>query len=627
MSVMNSRWLALLLSAVLVMFLQLPAAQQGGPAFDGNYPQLPPLQKRLVDDWFERFSKVVKKPVNPEEAFEKLPLSTKTTFNAVTHALSRTTLTDSSGKKLADSALSLVDKVDQVSGEILGAKGDEQFRIYVQLKPGAFDMLKKSREFRHTRDNTVYHKGYPTCFRSNKGTPSIQFSLTPAGDRADIDVDYRSSKFPVFLINGHLSASNSDVRVGNNDDRHNQQWSGLQNWWRNLLGLPIGDGNGLSVQGEVLASTPKKGKGGPAEAVHDFLNGWLVEQQPNESIAYFDTEVVDCIEISRGVKVDRGMAKFALLQRMQEVNRRVGKISSVGEVLAQASISGERLKVISQPFDSEFTLYKVREDLAEEFRCANKLDSTQISSKAAKSKNFDKYLAAVFAPRRPGETGKVVASLWEKKQGYWKVISFYSDPELDRSNAPSVHTAPPPPAPLEYVEGDRDMVKAASDFMTQWLVKKNIDKALSFVAPECLNCVGIYADEDQPAPSSPEASRALLKAGMARAADARGSVKKLDSAIVAVRPQLNILKLVKHDRDGAFAIVAIPDSLGEASACDKRGSDGQPHFRVATGSPYGNFYAVGFHMNGGEGDASLIWMIWRKSGDAWKVVSYVLDVP
>lgn len=630
MSVMISRWLAVLMAALLVMCLQLIAAQQDTSdrmAFDGNYSQLPPLQKRLVDDWFARFSKAVKKPVNAEEAFEKIPLSTKTTFNAVTHALSRTTLTDSSGKKLADSALNLVDKVDQVSGEILGAKGDEQFRIYVQLKPGAFEMLEKSREFKRTRDNTVYHKGYPTCFRSNAGTPSIQFSLTPAGDRADIDVDYRSSKFPVFLLNGHLSASNSDVRAGDNDDRHNQQWSGLQNWWRSLLGLPIGENNGVSVKGEVLASRPRKGNGSPAEAVHDFLNGWLVEQQPNESIAYVDTGVFDCIEISKGVKIDRGVAKFALLQQMQQVNRRLGKVASLGEVLTPAPVSGERLKPISQPFDSEFVLYKVREDLAEGFKCANKLDSTQISPKAAKSKDFDKYVGAVFAPRRPGKTGKVVVSLWEKTHGYWQLISFSLDPELDRSTVPSVHTAPAPSAPLEYVQGDKDLVKAASDLMTQWLVKKNLDKALSYVAPACLECVRLYADESQPSPSSPDQSRALLKAGMARTAEAVGPVKKLDSAITAVRPQLNTLKLVKHGLDGAFVVAAIPDSLGEATACDKRGSDGQPHYKPHSGSAYGNYYAIGFHMNGGQGDASLVWMIWRKTGEAWKVVSYVLDVP
>jgi hypothetical protein len=68
--------------------------------FGGNYESLRPQQKRLIDDWFTRFSAVVKKPVNPAEAYDKLPLSAKTTFNAVTHALIMTPLTDQSGKSL-----------------------------------------------------------------------------------------------------------------------------------------------------------------------------------------------------------------------------------------------------------------------------------------------------------------------------------------------------------------------------------------------------------------------------------------------------------------------------------------------------------------------------------------------
>jgi hypothetical protein len=51
----------------------------------------------------------------------------------------------------------------------------------------------------------------------------FQFSLSRDESRADIDVDYRSSRFPVALFNGHLTASNSDIRASGNDAKHNQQ--------------------------------------------------------------------------------------------------------------------------------------------------------------------------------------------------------------------------------------------------------------------------------------------------------------------------------------------------------------------------------------------------------------------
>ena len=72
----------------------------------GEYLSLSPQQKRLVDDWFQRLNSTVKKTVDPAEGYAEIPLSARTTFDAVTHALTKTGLTDKSGKKLADTRLS-----------------------------------------------------------------------------------------------------------------------------------------------------------------------------------------------------------------------------------------------------------------------------------------------------------------------------------------------------------------------------------------------------------------------------------------------------------------------------------------------------------------------------------------
>ena len=144
-------------------------------------------------------------------------------------------MTDSQGKSLGR-AIDLVDAVDQVMGEESGAGGDMQFRLYVYLKPNAVDILSRSQEFFHDKDNTVYHKGFPICYRLKNGPPSIQFSISRDHKMSDVDVDYRSSGFPKALVNGHLSAANSDVRAGNNLARHDGRWSGLNGWWRDVFG-------------------------------------------------------------------------------------------------------------------------------------------------------------------------------------------------------------------------------------------------------------------------------------------------------------------------------------------------------------------------------------------------------
>ena len=111
--------------------------------------------------------------------------------------------------------------------------------MYVRLTAEARDRLERSREFKRAADNSIYHKGYPLNYREQGGTPSIQVSIALDGRQADVDVDYRSSSFPAMLLNGHLSASNSDVRAGDNAERHAARWSGFQNWWRGFFGIGL----------------------------------------------------------------------------------------------------------------------------------------------------------------------------------------------------------------------------------------------------------------------------------------------------------------------------------------------------------------------------------------------------
>ncbi len=615
--------LGLKFSAVPALF----AEQTGGKdtaqgaskqtTFGGGYSSLSPQQQSLVDDWFQRFSSIVKKPVDPAEGYEKIPLSAKTTFDAVTHALMKTELTDESGKKLAGSALDLVGKLDTVAGQILGAGGDQQFRIFVQMKPDAVSLLNQSREFKHASDNTSYHKGYPICYRGKSGTPSIQISLTRDAERADIDVDYRSSGW-TGLVNGHLTAANSDVRAGDNLAKHNNQWSGLQNWWRNLLGLPLLENT--NVEGQVIAQEPGRKDAKPADAIFDFLNSWLVEQKPNESMAYFANEAYACMDAETEKKSDRGMSKFLVLQNMQSANARIGRISSLREASTGFALTSTRVKPIKQAHSSEFVLYDVREDLAEEFKCGNQKESAD-SVKEMKSRDFGKYVGAVFRISAKGEQGRNIATLWQRNHGYWKMVSYDVDPELERNAVPDAGAPPAKVAPLAVVDGDKDMIKAASDFLKLWLVKKDVDSALQYLTPECLDCARLYRSDD----SSPSSTAGeSLKEAMTRIATAIGPVNRLDDAIVAAQPNHPDMKLVKHRDDKAFVIASIPEYMGEAAKCDRRDVDGDPIFSPAPATGYGKYYASGFSVNEGKSSPAALWIVWTKVNGSWKALAYVL---
>ena len=186
-----------------------------------------------------RLEKTTGQKIEPASLYNDIvSLSTKTTFVAVTHALMTTRLTDRAGADLGD-ALTLMDRIDVVRGEVTGERGDHQFRIYVRLTVDGFDKLSRSQQFKRASDNSIYHKGYPINFRGQGGTPSIQISMATDRRNADVDVDYRASFFPVALLNGHLTASNSDVRAGNNYDKHLNRWTGFQNWWQSFFGVRL----------------------------------------------------------------------------------------------------------------------------------------------------------------------------------------------------------------------------------------------------------------------------------------------------------------------------------------------------------------------------------------------------
>ncbi len=224
---------------LLLFAFQNPGSQQAQAeprTFGGTFDTLKPAQQRLIIEWVRRFNSTAKQNVDAEKAYNAARLSMRTTFDAVTHALLNTKLTNKGGQSLG-TALDLVDVLDDVAGEEEGARGDRQFRVYVYLKPEAQKTLEESQEFKRERDNTHYHMGFPICYRLLAGPPSIQYSFSRDGKRADIDVDYRSSSFPAALVNGHLSSANSDVRAGDNLEKHDGRWSGLSGWWQNLFGL------------------------------------------------------------------------------------------------------------------------------------------------------------------------------------------------------------------------------------------------------------------------------------------------------------------------------------------------------------------------------------------------------
>src|SRR6516225_6008756 len=74
--------------------------------FHGTYADLKPAQRELIDEWYAEYNRMTHERSRPTE-YDQLSLSTRTTYEAVTHALMTTDLTDRTGSSMGN-ALELV---------------------------------------------------------------------------------------------------------------------------------------------------------------------------------------------------------------------------------------------------------------------------------------------------------------------------------------------------------------------------------------------------------------------------------------------------------------------------------------------------------------------------------------
>jgi hypothetical protein len=391
-----------------------------------RFDSLTPEQKRLYEPYARRDAEARGLTMAVAEHFDSQTISARTTFDSVTHALLNSKLTDASGNDLG-SSFDLVAGLDRVAGQYHGRMGDEQFRLFIELEPNAVEVLGRSREFFRDRDNTVFHVGYPLSFRQTGRVPNIQFSVSEDGGRADIDIDYRSSGIPRGLFNGHLSAANSDVRAGDNLDRHNRRWAGFVAWWREIFGqVPE---RRQHSEGIVETAAPKvptplppdrpseEAIAGPSDAVQEFLTDWLVRRDVDEALEAISTRLFACVNIddSRENEAIRGdVARRILRETMLHAIDEIDKPRDLTASIEAIDPSRPLQPPVPHAFDREFTLLAPSPDAAAARYLVCGANAAPVSS--------DSHYESLFRFRR--DDSAVLGLLWAHEEGRWRLRSY-----------------------------------------------------------------------------------------------------------------------------------------------------------------------------------------------------------
>jgi len=431
------------LTSLILALALAPAgvvAQQAAKPSQGdlyNYKRLRGRQATLFEQWVAEQNKKNGSGLQPAAAYASLTTSQRSTFEAVTHALSRSRLTGEGGQPLRASALELVAGLDEIAGQIGGARGDLQFRLYVRLAPDAQDVLTQSREFFRDKDNTVFHKEYPTNFRQRGRVPTIQISIAKDGTHADIDVDYRSSRPPQALVNGHLRAANSDVRVGSNYVGHIARWFGLIRWWRVIVD-PAYEAQAESAPAAAspaAAPPPVATAAGPAPVLtaeqiaeakevagvaHDFLTTWLVKHDRRLADDYLTKRPAVCANLdgdqeNETASGQTAIREFALL--LDAGLKAKGKRRPLEATVAAIEPWDPELVFVDHQYKSLFALRGIQRDEAAEYMCE--------SSRLAGDPNaYGQYYLTTFTLKLAKESGGGLELLWTKEDGKWQIISY-----------------------------------------------------------------------------------------------------------------------------------------------------------------------------------------------------------
>lgn len=605
--------------ALFVAAAAAVAAMQAPPQFGGSFASLDARQQHLIADWVERFSATASRKVDAAEVYDQvIRSSTKTTFEAITHALKTTPLTDASGASLGD-ALDLIEHVDTVRGKVVAAPGDRQFRMYVRLKDGAMDTLMRSREFARRADNTVYHKGYPINFRGESGVPSLQISIALGRRQADVDVDYRASSFPAALFNGHLTSSNSDVRAGNNYAKHTGQWSGLQNWWQGFFGIKLPNGNDAGDD-KIDPRTPRIGKK-PVEAMmKDFLDAWLVEGDINSAMGYISHRALACMaEDSNAAGADPGMAPVLLARGLKAAHDALGPHQSIDQLVVGVRLTRPGLKAVKQPHGGQFVVYAVADDKAREFECDTQ--SSRHTGSSDDKPSYGKYFGTTFYVKTPGSPTPV-ALLWAQDEGFWRIVAWQTD--ADDANETPDAAAPPVAAPPR-IPTDAPLATAAADFLESWLVRKDYARAASYLSAEAAECYDLERSPDQPAATSADDAAKKIRAGIEQVGAGVGPVRALEDVISGAVPVHPTVRLMAHRHSRAFTLTSIPNALAEAASCKARARGIK--FKAVETPEYGDGYVAAMRFKGAGVDAAVLRLLWMKQQGAWKITSYELELP
>ncbi|MCH8017644.1 MAG: hypothetical protein IH917_13585, partial [Acidobacteria bacterium] len=161
--------------------------------------------------------------------------------------------------------------------------------------------------------------------------------------------------------------------------------------------------------------------------------------------------------------------------------------------------------------------------------------------------------------------------------------------------------------------------EATQEFLTDWLVRQDVDEALEFLSDQSLACLNTDDDPDDEVLRGDQARR-LMKELMEALNDEMGDRDNLAEAIEAVPMVTSTVRIIPHAYDNDFTVGEMMVRHAERYLCEK--IPAAPGTPVPQPTDYGIYWGALFRFKLEGDQGGVLGLLWQKENGNWKIVSY-----
>ena len=220
-----------------------------------------------------------------------------------------------------------------------------------------------------------------------------------------------------------------------------------------------------------------------------------------------------------------------------------------------------------------------------------------------------------------GRRDSPVALLWARENGFWKIVSWRVG--VDDATSPGTRADcgfQGRPHQCRY-----ETRSSGARISESWLVRKDYDAAFVYLSPRSYACYDLERGADEAPSSSPEDAGRKLRASLAASGKTAGTARNLQALLAPAEPFHPAVRVMNHPYSSVFSLTSPPNAVADASECAARVGGSRAPDPVPL--EYGNGFGMNVRFKTPNGDAPVLRLLWRRENGAWRVSSYVVELP